>query len=104
MANAFSELPSRVKFYFRVLKDDDHEKKKRKRKEKRKRTSVYTADKFQLPTRILALLHCAHALVLQSIAYSIQQTCAKRKHLVSVFKWCISPFSYRFLKAESTKL
>jgi len=106
MANAFSQVPSRVKFYFHILKDDDHENKKRKKKEKRKRTSVYTADKFQLPTRMLALLHCAHTLILQRIAYSRQQTCAKIeiKHLFSAFKWCIFHFSYHFLKAESTKL
>jgi hypothetical protein len=60
MANAFSEVPSRVKFYLYILKDDDYEKKKGKREEKRKRTSVYTADKFQLPTRMLS--HCAHTL------------------------------------------
>jgi hypothetical protein len=60
MANAFSEMPSRVKIYFHILKDDDHEKKKRKRKEKRKRTSVYTADKLQLPTRMLSPFYIAH--------------------------------------------
>jgi len=104
MANAFSEVPKRVKFYFHILKDVDHEKKKRKREEKRKRTSVYTADKFQLPTLMLALLHCAHTLILQRIAYSRQQTCAKIKHLFNAFKWCIFHFSYYFLKTESTKL
>jgi len=103
MANAFSELPSKVKFYFRVLKDDDHEKKKRKRKEKGKRTSVYTADKFQLATCMLALLYCAHALVLQSNVYSIQQTCAKRNHLVSAFNGAF-PLSLSLFKSGKYKV
>jgi hypothetical protein len=71
-------------------------KRRRGRGRKKEKERQCTADNFQLPTRMLALL--------QTIAYSIQQTCAKRNYILIAFKWFIFPFSYRFLKAKSTKL
>jgi len=65
---------------------------------------MYTADKFQRPTLMLALLYRVHTLILQRIVYIRQQTYAKRNHLFSAFKWCIFPLFYHFLKAETTKL
>ena len=38
MPNTFSEMPSRVKFYFHIIKNDDHVKKMKKQKKKKKKT------------------------------------------------------------------